>query len=407
MPMFYVNWGRYTQLAGQVLLMIGVWFTWTIFKSKEYSWRILIPTWMIIGSLAMTHYRVMIFYVIFIIAYLVLNSNKRTFILLIKKTIWIGLGAGVIFLPWFVNVFGGRIISHFNAMVTNTPSVTSSSGARAISYSIGNLTTYLPILLWVIATLTLAICLWQRKHAVATVSLWWFMLFLVANSHWFNLPGRGIINNFAIFIAVYIPASLIIASIPELLYEISAQNKLKLRIINLTLAVVILGLGLSGAWQRRSEVNPITYALAAEPDMRAADWIKDNITPEAHFLVNTFFAFYDTVIVGSDGGWWLPLLADRQTTLPPITYNFEEEPFPGYNKWVQVPTRRIESYGITHPETLSTLVEYGVTHVYIGQQQGSVNYTGPLRIKPTELQDDPHFKTIYHQDRVWIFEFEP
>jgi len=36
------------------------------------------------------------------------------------------------------------------------------------------------------------------------------------------------------------------------------------------------------------------------------------------------FAYGDSVIVGSDGGWWLPLLARRQTTLPPINYGSEQ-----------------------------------------------------------------------------------
>jgi hypothetical protein len=67
----------------------------------------------------------------------------------------------------------------------------------------------------------------------------------------------------------------------------------------------------------------------------------------------------------------------------------------------------IETYGITHPTTMETLREFGVTHVYIGQQQGSVNYSGPLRLNPAELSNDSHFNPIYHQDRVWIYEFVP
>ena len=66
----------------------------------------------------------------------------------------------------------------------------------------------------------------------------------------------------------------------------------------------------------------------------------------------------------------------------------------------------IEAHGITNTKTIATLAEYGVTHVYIGQQQGSVNYNGPLRINTEELLDDPHFEPIYHQDRVWVFEFK-
>ena len=407
MPMFYVNWGRYTQLTGQVFLLVAVWFTWIIFKTEKLFWRLLIPTWIVVCGLALTHFRVIIFYVVFIAAYLILHSKKNTFFRIFKRTLWIGIGAGVIFLPWFVNVFGGRILTLFKNLITKMPETTVSGESASISYSVGDLTAYLPVALWILVILILAICIWQRKLAVATISLWWFMLILLANPHWLHLPGEGIIDNFAVFIATYIPAGLILASIPVLFSPKSDHHHKKNFLASIALAAIVICFGFWGAWQRHSEVDPNKFAIAAEPDIRAAAWIQENIPSDARLLVNAFFAYSDSVIVGSDGGWWLPLIADRQTTLPPITYGFESEPFPGYNKWVQVPTRMIETYGITHPKTIETLSEYGVTHIYIGQQQGSVNYSGPLSFNPAELQTDPHFDPIYHQDRVWVFEFAP
>jgi hypothetical protein len=230
---------------------------------------------------------------------------------------------------------------------------------------------------------------------------------LLANPDWFHLPGKGIIDNFAVFIAAYIPAGIILASIPVLFSSKRNLDSGNLIWTKIALGGILIVLSFWGAWQRHQDVDPLTFALAATPDIQAATWIKENVTTEARFLVNSFFAFNDSVVVGSDGGWWLPLIAERQSTLPPITYAFEKEPFPDYSKWVQVPARMIETYGITHPTTLETFKEFGVTHIYIGQQQGSVNYSGPLRLNPAELSNDLHFNPIYHQDRVWIFEFVP
>ena len=112
-------------------------------------------------------------------------------------------------------------------------------------------------------------------------------------------------------------------------------------------------------------------------------------------------------MVGSDGGWWLPLLAHRQTILQPVTYIFESEPMTGYYQWVHQPARMIQTHGLTNPETISTLEEHGITHVYIGQQQGRVNYSGPYVLHPDEMINDPHFEVLYLQDRIWIFEFNP
>src|SRR6185436_8311902 len=48
------------------------------------------------------------------------------------------------------------------------------------------------------------------------------------------------------------------------------------------------------------------------------------------FFVNSLTALAGTLIAGSDGGWWLPLLAGRQTNLPPLTYGSERGQVPAY-----------------------------------------------------------------------------
>jgi hypothetical protein len=50
------------------------------------------------------------------------------------------------------------------------------------------------------------------------------------------------------------------------------------------------------------------------------------------------------------------------------------------------------------------LRERGVTHVYIGQRQGRLNYDGPGILEPRQLLASPHFRPVYHEDRVWVFE---
>ncbi|HEX5692617.1 MAG TPA: hypothetical protein VFX76_21530, partial [Roseiflexaceae bacterium] len=56
------------------------------------------------------------------------------------------------------------------------------------------------------------------------------------------------------------------------------------------------------------------------------------------------------------------------------------------------------------PEVLAMLRERGVTHVYVGQRQGRLNYDGPAVLEPKQLLASSHFRPIYHEDRVWVFE---
>ncbi|TEU01223.1 MAG: hypothetical protein E3J29_01115, partial [Dehalococcoidia bacterium] len=67
MPMFYVNWGRYTQLAGQVILPAAVLVTWSALETPRRDWRLIVLGWIAVGGLALTHYRVLIFYIVFIL----------------------------------------------------------------------------------------------------------------------------------------------------------------------------------------------------------------------------------------------------------------------------------------------------------------------------------------------------
>lgn len=119
----------------------------------------------------------------------------------------------------------------------------------------------------------------------------------------------------------------------------------------------------------------VTTAMVEPADLRAFDWIRRSTPADARFLVNGFFP-NPGVVVGSDGGWWLPLLARRQSTLPPILYIAEQGPRPDYRLWINDLYATIHDLGVTHPQTIARLRERAVTHVYLGQRGGSVGYGG-------------------------------
>jgi hypothetical protein len=170
------------------------------------------------------------------------------------------------------------------------------------------------------------------------------------------------------------------------------------------LAVLLFsGVGLLGVRHRIAEVRPSFYSLATRPDVMASSWLMQNTSPEARILINSFPAFGNSVIVGSDGGWWLPLLSRRETTVPPINYVFEKEPRPGYLNYINSLTFEIQAKGVQDPSIISLLKDRNISYVYIGQLQGHVNSPAPL-FAVDELFNDPQFRLVYHQDRVWIFE---
>jgi hypothetical protein len=398
MPMSYVNWGRYTQLAGQVILPAAVLASWSAFESPRRDWRFIVLGWIGVGGLALTHYRVLIFYIVFVLAWVLLCLRRETWRRALARTVWVGIGAGILFLPWFVHTSAGKILSNFGQQLA-TPATQLSAFAQEYN-AIGDLSAYLAPLWWLVLSLAVAVGLWQRRREVLVMSTWWFLLLVATNPNWLALPGSGAISNYALFIAVYILAGVLVG---DLLGQVTARLPSR-RWCAVLIALSVLGLGLRGALIRLGDVRPFQHALVTRPDMRAMVWMRENTPEDARFLVNSFFAYGGGVIVGSDGGWWLPLLAGRANTVPPLNYGTERGPMPDYRQWINDLTWQVQGTSMDAPAILDMLGERGITHVYIGQQQGRVNYSGPDVLAPEALLNSAHYRLAYHQDRVWVFE---
>jgi hypothetical protein len=66
----------------------------------------------------------------------------------------------------------------------------------------------------------------------------------------------------------------------------------------------------------------------------------------------------------------------------------------------------LEKTSLASEAGLRLLCEYGISHVYIGQEQGMVANPGQPLFTPAELAASSVFRLIYHQDRVYIFAVE-
>jgi hypothetical protein len=331
------------------------------------------------------------------------------------RTFLIGVLGFLLTLPWLVNAFSGQLVGMFQVQMGTSFAKLPDAAQQA--NSIGSLLDYLPAWAWLALALSVAWGLWRREKKFLLVVLWWLIILLLANPQWLNLPGVGVISSFLVMIAAYFPASTLTGAavgwIVEWLEGVVSQNEGVKAVWGkagrLLPAVVLLALvvfALWGAWQRKNDIRPSQFSLATRPDIRAAEWIKENLPEEAHFLTNSIFAYDGYAIVGTDGGWWLPLLAGRQVTTPPLNYTSESHSWPGYLAWTNALLAQIQEKGIDDPETLQELARRGVSHVYVGQLNGQVNNSLPL-LKLDELQASTHFTPIYHQDRVWIFEINP
>jgi len=418
MPMAYTNWGRYTQLAGQVILAAMVFLAWEALDRKRTDWRLIALAGITLGGLSLTHLRVLIIAILFLVSYILLSIRSGRLWLLLKRGLAVCGIAGILFLPWLIHTYSGQIMAIFNSQITTPASQVPKSTDQASGT--GDLFAYLPALIWLFLPVVVGCGLWRRERSVLQVAVWCWLVWIAGEPGWYGLPGTGAVTTFAVLIAAYIPASMfygaaagwgmqVLESPARGFHEGSLSKRYPYwpRLAEVLIAILVISAGFWVFGARQQDIQIDEHALVLRPDLRAAEWIRDNLPAESRFLVNADLAFSESTTVGTDAGWWLPLTAGRQTTIPPMNYSFEREPWPGYREWVNSLYQQIDELGIDNPQVVDELRRRGVTHVYIGQQQGGVSDFSTRSFDPAALLSSPSFTPVYHQDRVWIFEVLP
>jgi hypothetical protein len=140
-------------------------------------------------------------------------------------------------------------------------------------------------------------------------------------------------------------------------------------------------------------------ALADQGDLEAARWITEALPPDAKLLVNSAVRSWSPdYVVPTDGGYWLPLLAGRATTLLPLVYPGERGvALSAIDEMERI--SRAASSSIDDPTTIALLRTAGVTHVYFGVRGGPIN--------EAKVAESPAFRRIYRRGGVSIYELVP
>jgi hypothetical protein len=156
----------------------------------------------------------------------------------------------------------------------------------------------------------------------------------------------------------------------------------------------LAGLALVGALSLPSQLNIVARdtGFVWPADVPALAWVKREIPADALFYIASMF-WTPSVAHGLDAGYYLPLLAGRQTVVPLQNYASdapaEEAAF--------INRRLRDLTAAQDPESLwAGLRRYGVTHVYIGAR--------PTQLDPQFFLSRPDlFSSIYATDGVYIF----
>ncbi len=391
MPAFYVSWGRYTQLTGLALLPIALIATLDWLERPQPTGRRLALATVAVSGLVLVHYRVLVYYAAFVLAYLMVDLTRRrewtATAGLWRRTFLLAAAVALLTAPWLFNL-GQRFLFPVVAQ-----------GKRLAGTATYN--TFPWEFLWIrhngtLLALSAAGVLWvaiRRNRAVFVIPVWVAIVGLAANPNLVGLQPRWLVNNATAVISLFLPVAilggyLLAGMIGVARRRAPATWDVAIRWI---VGLAILAAGLWGTWDLADVINPITV-LATADDRMALEWVRQNTPADAHFLINARF-WQEGVYTGSDGGYWLTPLTGRRTTLPMAHYIYGSS---DYVRQITAFARQVaELPSVDDPAFLQALREQGVTHVYVGTKGGVLS--------PAKLVASTHFQPLYHHGAAWVF----
>ena len=141
-------------------------------------------------------------------------------------------------------------------------------------------------------------------------------------------------------------------------------------------------------------VNPDTV-LATEADRVALEWIRKETPSKSRFAVGVQPWIGDS-FVGVDGGYWIPLVADRQSVLPPGLYAWVM-PQDRVTEITRLLTSWYQAGQTGNVAILDRMRREGVTHLYFGPRNAT-----PLR---QVMAASPLVRRVYGEEGVEIYAF--
>ncbi len=395
MPAYYLTWGRYTLLAG--LLLLGP----TLVAAMEVrdqpqrrsSWIRLV---LLIAGQGVTHYFTLLLTGFFLLV-IGLPSVMRGFrdrggygrdgwLALARLVVLAGLGI-VLASPWLLRLWLDN--QHIATLSMVSPFEQSEAAQKSTAeyqkylfYLIGPRRNY--ILMSLAGVGALAALLRSRLRPLAG----WGVMIALFSLPWGPRLGPFRPDHFSI--VLFFPAAILLAEL------VSAIGVVLGRLARPWVGLAALGLAglLFLGWGLRDTRNMVNAdtVLAFPADVSALEWVKEHTPPEARFYINGS-AWQGNVYRGVDGGSWLLPFAGRFSLVPPISYSW------GAAEYVQQVTgwakRSTEIKGC-NPDFWDLVREANLTHVYLRQGKGS--------LQSDNLATCQRLRQVYQQDGVFIYE---
>lgn len=431
-PAYFVAWSRYTQLAGLVVLPVAWVLLWDALVSARAGRRTDVAAAIGLaaaaaGGLVLVHYRVAVFYAIGACVALAGAAAwpagggrpawdaphvRRVF----ARFASVALVGGALVAPWL----GRRILGGVQAM----------SAIRADWFAWEQASNAVPawlltvgdnqIWLAVGAIGVLAGALGGRRGAVGVIATL-AVCALATQPARIGLPASWMLPTFSIAISLFLPVALGLAFLVSTASGLPTARAWAGR-GDWPLAATLLGVAIVGAarmhlevagddgndaltrvragtWRVRTMDNPSETEIFTFADQAGMEWVRANTPRDARFLVSTGH-WQLGAFRGLDGGYWLPLLADRQASAPAALYTFGAEA--DVLATQAICERAARGDALSDDDVSALMVDGSFDHLYIGP--AAARHGG---FSAERIRRHPDLEAVFERDGVHVFRFRP
>jgi hypothetical protein len=400
-PAWYFNWGRFTQIASQTILLTAILAVWENIRDYTLEWgknnlNIIIRTIMacfLSASLILLHFRVAAFFISFLtilIAYEIKISQREGYL---RRT-FLGLTLLIIgtVLLTFPALKEALHIYIEKTMLTQpvTPGLLRKSDYFSFSLSSIPLIAA-PTWLLIIGVLAGTYGTLKGNRVIIGTIAWIVILLILGNLYVLGIGLLAFTNLGAVFIMLYLPMAIIIGTSASLWIRKLSKFRQKFGTYFLTVSVLLLIIICIP--MRIKAIEPYRHFITPS-DLEAVKWIKENIPEKTIFAVNTTFWLPDFPH-GTDAGYWIPYLTGHQTTTSAMLFPLASNE---YRQRIVNLSKEVINLNKGAP-ILEKLRQSGVKYIYIGKRG---NFSGP-GLQKEEIQQSSRIELIYDKEGVSIF----
>jgi len=413
-PAWYVNWGRFTQIAGQTILLVAwlvTWGTMSLYRESQ-TWRKPAVLWgtglaaVLSSAVFLLHFRVSAFYLVLLGLTVVIElwkaRKERHVASALLGMCAIGMVTLMLCMPALLPAAAFYLGANSPSAISVGQGHDAAQVAETMRAYFGTSLNSVPFLsarpwLLVLSGLGAVLALWKRNLLGIMNVVWVLVLYLIGNAYRLSMPYISFTNLGAILIMLYLPIGVIVGAAVESVIEPVGLSQ-KPRLMYLASALVLFS-GFIGSQVRVTEIEEYRYFVTPE-DVAAMQWINQNVPSDAVFAVNTYF-WLPGAFHGTDAGYWIPYFTGRKTTVGVMLNNLGTREYLSSLTEASHVVSRLASAPTA--EGIARLWELGVDYIYIGKKGGNSLVDG---LDLGALSKLPGVTPVYLDDGIAILQID-